>query len=221
MSPRLAAAVAAPLAAGWGVHTLVWRRRLEAARRDPLTGLLTRELFEQRAVRLLAAGPCAVAFIDLDGFKTVNDTHGHAAGDAVLTAAAGCLSDALNGPPGGIAARLGGDEFALVAPMADPVALPWLLRGLHDELTVPTWVDGRELAVGASVGGCWSGDLPIPDASSAMRRADEAMYIAKRGGGGWLTAAPDAPALATVNGRRAGRPGTHPRTDTAPEVSGQ
>ncbi|GAB2816894.1 GGDEF domain-containing protein [Streptomyces daliensis] len=220
MSPRLAAVFAAPFAAGWGLHTLVWRRRLEAARRDPLTGLLTREPFERRAVCLLAAGPCAVVFVDLDGFKAVNDTHGHAAGDAVLRAAAGCLSDALNGPAGGIAARLGGDEFALVAPMRDPIALPWLLRGLHGELTAPTRSNGRGLTVGASVGGCWSGDLPAPDASSALRRADEVMYIAKRGGGGWLAAAPGAPALATVNGRRTGRSGTH-HSAAPTEVSGQ
>lgn len=207
MSPRLTAAVAAPLAAGWGLHALLWRRRLEAARRDPLTGLLTREPFEQRAARTLASGPCAVVMVDLDGFKTVNDTHGHAFGDEVIRASAGVLRDATIDAAGAVLARLGGDEFAAVAPMPDPVALPWLLRGLHDELCAPLRVEGRAITVGASIGGCWSGDLPAADLPTALRRADEVMYIAKRGGGGWLTAAPGAPALPTINGRRIGRQG--------------
>ncbi|MGY1437155.1 GGDEF domain-containing protein [Streptomyces reniochalinae] len=205
---RLATALALPLAAGWGLHTLALRRRLEAAHRDPLTGLLTRAPFEERAARLLRAGPCAVVFVDLDGFKAVNDTHGHAAGDGILRATAGALHDAATDAPDAVLARLGGDEFAAVTPMASPVALPWLLRGLHDELTAPTWIEGRELTVGASVGGCWTGDLPDASLSAAVRRADEVMYLVKRGGGGWLPAAPGAPALPTANGRRYGRPGT-------------
>ncbi|MGI5348808.1 GGDEF domain-containing protein [Streptomyces sp. CA-250714] len=206
---RLAAALALPLVAGWGLHTLTLRRRLEAAHRDPLTGLLTRAPFEERAARLLRTGPCAVVFADLDGFKAINDTYGHATGDSVLKLSAGALDDAATGQPDAVLSRLGGDEFAAVTPMADPIALPWLLRGLHDELTAPTRIDGRELAVGASVGGCWTGDLPDSGLSAALRRADEVMYVVKRGGGGWLAAAPGAPALPAVNGRRIGRPGTH------------
>ncbi|MEU2722745.1 GGDEF domain-containing protein [Streptomyces smyrnaeus] len=206
---RLATALALPLAAGWGLHTLTLRRRLEAAHRDPLTGLLTRAPFEERAARLLLTGPCAVVFVDLDGFKAVNDTYGHATGDSVLKTAAGALDDAATGQPRAVLARLGGHEFAAVMPMSDPVPLPWLLRGLHDELTAPAWIEGRELTVGASVGGCWTGDLPDPSLSAALRRADEVMYIVKRGGGGWLAAAPGASSLPAVNGRRIGRPGTH------------
>lgn len=201
-----AAAAAAPLA-GWSLHALWMRRRLDTARRDPLTGLHTRAVFEKRAGRLLAGGPCAVLLVDLDRFKELNDTFGHAAGDAALQGAAAALNDANNDR--GAVARLGGDEFAAVIPMPDPISLPWLLRGLHDELCAPTVCRGRVLTVGASIGACWTGELPVPDLSLALRRADEAMYAVKRGGGGWLPA--DGPELTrrTVNGRRAGRTGTH------------
>lgn len=210
MSALLTTATAAafPLA-GWGVHTVWMRRRLEQARRDPLTGLLRRDAFEARATRLLRRGTAAVVVVDLDGFKAVNDTFGHTAGDAVIQGAGASMNDALDGPHGGVAGRLGGDEFAAVVPMPTPLSLPWLLRGLHNELCAPLRHDGRELTVGASVGGCWSGDLPSPDLSAALRRADEVMYVAKRGGGGWLAAAPGAPGLESVNGRRVGRTGAH------------
>lgn len=204
-----AAAAAVPMLTGWTAHTLWLCRRLRQARRDPLTGLHTRAVFERRAGRLLRRGLCAVLVIDLDGFKALNDRYGHAAGDEVIRGVAASLNDALDGIRGGIAARLGGDEFAVVVPMRSEIGLPWLLRGLHSEITAPLLVDGRELTVDASIGACWTGDAPELDLSAALRRADEAMYIAKRDGGGWLTAAPNAPALATVNGRRAGRDGAH------------
>ncbi|MEO3852471.1 GGDEF domain-containing protein [Streptomyces sp. B8F3] len=213
-----AAAAAVPALTGWTAHTLWLRRRLELARRDPLTGLWTRDAFERRATRLLRRGLCAVLVIDLDGFKAVNDRYGHAAGDEVIRGVAASLTNTLDGHApggrtGGILARLGGDEFAAVVPLRSETVLLWLLRGLHSDITAPLPVDGRELTVGASIGACWTGDAPELDLSAALRRADEAMYIAKRDGGGWLTAAPDAPAFATVHGRRAGRDGTH----TAPQ----
>ena len=207
MSALLAAAGAGPLAAAWCSHAWWLHRCLERARRDPLTGLHTRDVFEKKAARLLRLGPVAVVMADLDGFKALNDSRGHAAGDAVIRGAGACFHDVLSGPQGGIATRLGGDEFAAVVPMPDPVALPWLLRGLHGEICAPLAYEGGELSVGASVGGCWSGDLPAPDLSTALRRADEAVYLVKRGGGGWLPAAPGAPALPSVHGRRIGRPG--------------
>lgn len=202
-----AAAAGLPCVAGWAVHALRLTRRIEAARRDPLTGLLTREPFEKRAARLLRSGPCAVAMVDLDGFKAVNDRFGHAAGDAAIRAAGASLT-AVAHERHGVAARLGGDEFAVVVPTVDPVAMPRLLRWLYDEICTPFPNQGRKLSVGASVGACWSGDLPAPDLSVALRRADEVMYVVKRSGGGWMDAAPDAKAISTIHGRRYGRPGT-------------
>ena len=209
-------AAASPLAAGWGIHGLWVRRRLTAARRDPLSGLWTREAFESRATRTLARRPhVAVLLVDLDGFKAVNDRFGHAAGDAAIRATAASLSDALNDRPGAVAARLGGDEFAAVIPLADPAGLPWLLRGLHGEITAPFRHAGRDLKVGASIGAALSSDLaseasrPGEALGVLLRLADEAMYAIKRAGGGWHCPLTGAPAAGTTAGRRTGRPGTH------------
>jgi diguanylate cyclase (GGDEF)-like protein len=203
-----ALAAAVPLASGWAWHGLAMRRRLSTARRDPLSGLPTRAVFEHRAARALARGPHAVLVMDLDGFKHLNDTFGHAAGDAAIRAAAASLNDALSDRRGSIAARLGGDEFAAVVPLPDPAPLPWLLGGVHGEMTAPFRHAGRDLAVGASIGACVTAELPTPSLSLALRRADEAMYEAKRAGGGWRIA--DGPALTrtTTAGRRTGRRGT-------------
>ncbi|MET7639421.1 GGDEF domain-containing protein [Streptomyces sp. NPDC005438] len=146
-----------------------------------------------------------------NGFKAINDTHGHAAGDAVLRCAACGLGDAVDGR--GPVGRLGGDEFAAVVPIPAPAGVPWLLRGLHEVLTTPTHTEGRTLTVGASIGACWTGELPAPTLPLALRRADEAMYVVKRGGGGWLAADGTVTTRGTVNGRRAGRGGTHADRD--------
>ncbi|MFI9825486.1 GGDEF domain-containing protein [Streptomyces sp. NPDC052013] len=201
-------AAAAPLASGWAWHGVVMRRHLSAARRDPLSGLPTRATFERRTERALARGPHVVIVMDLDGFKHLNDLFGHAAGDEAIRVTAASLNDALSTERGSVAARLGGDEFAAVVPLRDRAALPWLLRGLHGEVTAPFRHSGRDLAVGASIGACVTTDLPAPSLSLALRRADEAMYEAKRAGGGWRIA--DGPALThtTTSGRRTGRPGT-------------
>ncbi|MFF9772018.1 GGDEF domain-containing protein [Streptomyces sp. NPDC014636] len=205
-----------PVAAAWGAHSLWMRRRLTAARRDPLSGLWTRDAFETRAAYAVARRPhVAVILCDLDGFKAVNDTHGHAAGDAAIRAAAASLNDALNGHPGAVAARLGGDEFAAVVPLTGPFALPWLLRGLHEEMTAPFRHAGRDLTVGASIGAALSSDLnpavsrPGEALATLLRLADEAMYAVKRTGGGWHYPATTAPGRGTTAGRRTGRPGTH------------
>ncbi|MFK8849397.1 GGDEF domain-containing protein [Streptomyces sp. Ac-502] len=182
---------------------------LEQARHDPLTGLLTRAGFEQCAPHVLKAGPCAVLLIDLDGLKRLNDQFGHDAGDAAIRATGASLMEVLESHPGASAGRLGGDEFAAVVPLPETVALPWLLRGLHGSITAPFRHRGRDdLTVGASIGACLTADLPAVALPLALRLADEAMYEAKRSGGGWLAAAGPAPAHRTVNGRRDGRRGT-------------
>lgn len=199
---------AAPLASGWAWHGLTMRRRLAAARRDPLSDLPTRTAFERRAERALSRGPHVVIVMDLDGFKHLNDLFGHAAGDAAIRATAASLTGALSDRRGSVAARLGGDEFTAVLPLQDSGPLPWLLEGLHGQVTAPFAYQGMTLAVGASIGACVTTDLPAPSLSLALRRADEAMYEAKSNGGGWRIA--DGPALThtTTAGRRTGRPGT-------------
>ena len=162
-------------ALGWAVHGGLLTRRLDAARRDPLTGLHTRAGWTARAERLLTRAPHAmVLLIDLDDFKTVNDTHGHAAGDAVLTATGRRLASWCG--PLRIAARLGGDEFAAL--ITDPAATPGL-PALHTALHTPVLYAGKLLPAAASIGICHTADLPIPALTDALSAADAAMYQAK------------------------------------------
>lgn len=206
------ASAVGPLAAGWGVHSVWMRRRLSVARHDPLSGLWTRDAFEHRAARLLARHPhVVVVLVDLDGFKALNDSHGHAAGDAAIRATARSLAAALAPYRAAVVGRLGGDEFAAAVVLPYPIASSWLLRGVHDEITAPFRHDGRRLTVGASIGGALSSAVPAGagrELPALLRLADEAMYMAKRGGGGCQTAAFTSRHTTTA-GRRTGRPGTH------------
>ncbi|MFD7236887.1 GGDEF domain-containing protein [Streptomyces syringium] len=198
------AAAAVPLAAGWSVHSLWLRRRIERARRDPLTGLLTRETFESRARKLARGGAVAVVVIDLDRFKQLNDTHGHAAGDAMLQATGRRLIESVRRP--GTVARLGGDEFAVVFRCTTPSDMGWVLFDLHEVLCAPVDFEGRSVRIGASLGAIWHDARAAVDLSALMRRADEAMYAAKPTGG-WRIADGLTPVMTTTNGRRTGRPG--------------
>ncbi len=160
---------------GWALHGGLLSRRLATARRDPLTGLHTRAGWTARAERLIARHPGAlVLLVDLDDFKAVNDTLGHAAGDVVLTATAQRLNDWCGRH--GIAARLGGDEFAAI------VTHPERTAGLFDlwsALGSPVTHDGHVLPVSASVGCSYPGQLPVPTLTDALSAADAAMYAAK------------------------------------------
>ncbi|MFI1291618.1 GGDEF domain-containing protein [Streptomyces sp. NPDC020792] len=169
-------AAATPLLLGWTAHGLVFRRRLAAARRCPLTGLLTRDGWEKAALRRVLQGNAAVAVIDLDGFKGVNDTFGHAAGDAVLKAT-GHRLHLWAGASDGTAGRLGGDEFALVMSADD---FQSGIEQLHELLAAPVDWQGQLLKVGASIGAVPTDGLTL---SEALAHADQAMYRAKGGGG--------------------------------------
>ncbi|MET7731547.1 GGDEF domain-containing protein [Streptomyces sp. NPDC005402] len=202
---------ALPLAAGWAGHVWWLRGCLSTARRDPLTGLRTRDGFTRRATALLKDPRAVVVLADVDRFKQINDTYGHAAGDALLKATADRLARHVG--PSGVAGRLGGDEFAAVL-IDDHGTAADLLAVLHRTLARP--VDGQDPHVRTTVSLGWvrAADFPADDLSGLLRRADEAMYAAKqaragtrRAGLGWL--------FATVTGRRAGRTGA--RTD-APVV---
>lgn len=195
--------------AGWPVHAAVLRHRLARARRDPLTGLPARDLFQAKAARILARRPGAlVVLIDLDGFKTLNDTCGHAAGDAVLARVARRL--AAYAGPGGVAGRLGGDEFAAVLRGTHSAET---LRGLHAALTEPVIFDGAPLTVGASIGGHQASAHTV--LADALIGADAAMYAAKNAHGGYRLA--PAPTPAAPEGEAAPRrwkrqgPATGPR----------
>jgi diguanylate cyclase (GGDEF)-like protein len=203
---------APPLAAGWTVHVWWLRRCLNTARRDPLTGLHTRDGFTRRATALLKDPRATVILADVDHFKHINDTHGHAAGDALLKATADRLAHHVG--RSGVAGRLGGDEFAAVL-IDDHGTAADLLAVLHGVLARP--VDGQDPAVRTTVSLGWvrAADFPADDLSGLLRRADEAMYAAKQARAGMRRAGLGR-LFATVSGRRSGRTGA--RTD-APIVT--
>lgn len=202
-----AAAAGVPMAAGWSWHALRLRRRIVDARRDPLTGLATRTEFEERATRSLLCGPRMVMVLDLDGFKQINDTLGHAAGDEVIRTV-GCWLAAWADRHAGIVARLGGDEFAAVLPVLSYADLDGTMDDLDEHFT-PVVFEGEDVPVGYSAGVVWCHPRQaVSGLAPWLRRADEVMYQVKASGGGWhLGFGPD-PALPTVNGRRQGRPGS-------------
>jgi diguanylate cyclase (GGDEF)-like protein/PAS domain S-box-containing protein len=176
----------------WNGRDVTERKALESelnhrAHHDPLTGLPNRALLLQRLAETLISPRSArrrlsVVVVDLDGFKNVNDTLGHGAGDELLQEAArrllGCVRE------GDIAARLGGDEFAVMICSVDPDDALVIAGRVVDVLQEPFTVAGHHLSIGASVGIAHSGGPGSAD--GLLRDADIAMYVAKRTGKGRL-----------------------------------
>jgi diguanylate cyclase (GGDEF)-like protein/PAS domain S-box-containing protein len=157
---------------------------LDQAQTDPLTGLCNRRGLERCVATLdlrLARGsgrPCWL-MLDVDHFKRVNDTHGHESGDAVLRALAANLQESAR--EGEVVARLGGEEFVLLMPSVTEEAAALVaerLRGRVEALKVAT--GGTTVRVTASIGVALQGQEE--DWSEALRRADAALYAAKRSG---------------------------------------
>ncbi|MBD2818512.1 GGDEF domain-containing protein [Streptomyces rochei] len=200
--------IAVPLT-GWTVHAVSLHRKLTAARRDPLTGLLGRDGYTTRARQITDrhGDNALVVLVDLDHFKEINDgPGGHAAGDRVLAATAQRLT-AWAGSRG-IAGRLGGDEFAVAVRIA-PARRELRLAQLVTLLAQPVEVDGGALVdVAASVGAASPDVIGTTDLSVLQRAADAAMYAGKHTGRAVLADRSHA-AVASINGRRAGRAGTH------------
>ncbi|GAB7039123.1 MULTISPECIES: GGDEF domain-containing protein [Catenuloplanes] len=147
---------------------------------DQLTGLANRRRFHDRWQAALGtpAGPTALLYIDLDGFKPVNDTHGHDTGDTVLTAVAQRIGGVVRS--GDIVARLGGDEFAVILPHADDAQAGQIAQRILRMLTAPIDTPAGAVRIGASIGVITA--PPGSDADQQLRRADAAMYAAKAAG---------------------------------------
>ncbi|MBK1679159.1 hypothetical protein CKO20_02015 [Rhodocyclus tenuis] len=165
-----------------------YQARLEhQATHDPLTGLPNRTLLEDRLRQAMVAaqrgdGRVACAFVDLDNFKYVNDSLGHAAGDTLIIESARRLREALRGVD--TVARYGGDEFVLV--LADHGSLNQAigtLERVHRAINAPFFIDGRELRIDCSIGiSLYPGDGD--DIETLLRHANAAMHHAKELGKG-------------------------------------
>ncbi|MBS9721393.1 EAL domain-containing protein [Tianweitania sp. BSSL-BM11] len=158
------------------------------AHHDPLTSLANRTAFNERLASALRTAPesgdFAVLYLDLDNFKSINDTLGHRAGDAVLSDCARRMRNLI--PEGSLLARFGGDEFAVLLVEKDPEAAARdLAAALHRALAEPFAIDDRVVVVGTSIGVA----IAMRHASTAeelLRCADIALYEAKRAGRGTL-----------------------------------
>ncbi|NIA54441.1 EAL domain-containing protein [Massilia sp. TW-1] len=166
-------------------HDISDRKRAEArleelATRDHLTGLPNRAWLNGHLKAMLgrtqSQAGTTVMFIDLNRFKEVNDSLGHAAGDNLLQQVGQRLQSCMR--PGDVVARLGGDEFVVAASCTGREAAAGIAQRLLKTLTVPFYVDGLEMCVGASIGISLSGqDAATPDL--LFQNADTAMYKAK------------------------------------------
>ena len=173
----------------WSFRDMTEQRLLQdelahQAFHDPLTGLANQALFRDRVTVAAArlerhGGQLAVLFIDLDDFKTVNDSLGHSAGDALLVTVSRRLSSCLR--PGDTAARLGGDEFAvLIDELDDPDDAVAVVDRLLSALQEPVQLAATQVTTAASVGIAYgSADVGVDE---ILRNADLAMYTAKSAG---------------------------------------
>jgi diguanylate cyclase (GGDEF)-like protein/PAS domain S-box-containing protein len=160
------------------------RLRYEATH-DALTGLPNRTFFFERLEKALGAGPdqrFGLCYLDLDGFKTINDSLGHAAGDRLLVEIADRLQSCATAP-GEMVARLGGDEFVALTTGPDTEReVDELASRIMNVLLAPVSIDGRELTVRGSIG-IVEGPAGERSPAEVLRSADITMYRAKSAGG--------------------------------------
>ena len=155
------------------------------AMHDPLTGLPNRRMFIERFQEVIIESIrreriIVVAYLDLDDFKMINDTYGHATGDLVLREVACRLAKGVRGSD--LTVRLGGDEFAVAMPCAptDELSVRNRLRSLHDALLEPIRIDGGQVVCGCSMGiSVFPEEGKTPE--ELLESADSAMYQVKRG----------------------------------------
>lgn len=171
------------------VEDVTARRKAEAdaahmARHDPVTGLPNRAYLTEELDRAAAASrrdgtSFAVLFVDLDRFKMVNDTLGHAAGDQLLREVAARLGAGVR--RGDFVARCGGDEFVVIAHGAERQAATFIGQRMIDELQMPFMLAGREAVITASVG-IAIGSAAVSSPDVLLQQSDAAMYRAKHAG---------------------------------------
>ena len=160
-------------------HRRAALERLEhLARHDALTDLLNRRAFIEDADTVLLHDPACLVFVDLDGFKEINDRFGHAEGDELLVTVARRLRSAVR--PADLVGRLGGDEFVMLLRSTGRAAAAVVASRLLEMLAAPVVLHAGTVEVGASIGVVSA--MPGDRAQDALARADAAMYRAKRSG---------------------------------------
>lgn len=170
-------------------HVNITRRKMaeqelaHEAAHDPLTGLANRSLFADRLTTALtgrrsqvAATQVGLMFLDADGFRQINDTYGHEAGDEALLTIGHRLRSHVWAQD--TVARLGGDEFAVTAPRISAAGLDGLSGRVRSALNQPHLIHGHLVPVPVSIGTHLA--TPGESADAALREADRAMYAAKR-----------------------------------------
>lgn len=183
---------------GWLNHTQQQLARLEQNRQmtqqrleqlahyDPLTGLPNRFLLAEKLQQAMQQAkqrqlPLALAFIDLDGFKDINDQHGHQLGDKVLLAISTRLAEHL--PQQHLLSRLGGDEFVILLPtLKHMTAFTDLVNELLLAISQPIQIDGLRAQLSASIGVSFYPQQVDVEPEQLLRQADQAMYMAKQAG---------------------------------------
>lgn len=155
----------------------------DEALRDAMTGVYHRGSFQTQLESMLEADTeFALALVDIDDFKSINDNEGHVAGDHVLKVAVQLLSKVVR--PGDVLGRYGGDEFCLLSPGATPERLAERLDTVAAPRTISVYAGERQHTVQLSLSVGVSGTLPDDTYESLLRRADHALYEVKRAGKG-------------------------------------
>jgi diguanylate cyclase (GGDEF)-like protein len=179
-------------------HQLIAQRDLmRFARQDPLTGLdnrlALREQFEEPSLEPTKA--VALLYLDLDGFKRVNDRHGHQVGDALLCVVATRFAACLR--PGERVFRMGGDEFVVLSRVRQRSDAAAIARRLLASLSEPYALDSATVQIGASIGIALA-DADYTDLDELMAAADASLYDAKHNGRGTFRFAEDTPSLRLI-----------------------
>lgn len=159
---------------------MLYERERHLSRLDPLTRIENRRAFFESAARAKSSSerqgvPLSIAYVDVDGFKHLNDRFGHRTGDRILSATADAIRKALR--PTDVVARLGGDEFAILLPATDREAAALVLSRVHFELDRAMQEHGWPVTFSI---GIESFSSPFASVAKMLQAADAAMYAAKR-----------------------------------------